>query len=119
MTLVDTSAWIDHLRNGNPLVSASLDAGEVMVHPIAVGELACGNLRNRKEILSLLARLPQAKVAEQSEALTLVESRNLHRTGLGWIDAHLLASALLSAAQLFTLDQGLGRAAARLGIRVE
>ena len=119
MILIDTSVWIDHLRRGNPRVRELLESGEVVVHPFVRGELACGNMKNRKEILTLLDQLPEATVAEQTEVLTLVESKRLYGRGIGWVDAHLLASALLSGARLLTLDKALGGAASGLGVRGE
>ncbi len=109
MTLVDSSVWIDHLSLGNATLEHLLRRNEVIVHPFIIGELACGSLRNRKEILGLLGKLPHAVVADHEEVLALVERKHLFGTGIGWIDAHLLASAMLSRARLLTLDKQLGR----------
>jgi predicted nucleic acid-binding protein len=114
--LVDTSVWIDHLRHGNPALASALEAGEVWCHPFVQGELACGNLRNRTEILSLLDALPQAPLTTHAEALSLVEKRRLMGTGLGWVDIHLLGSALLAVIPLWTLDRQLADAARNVGI---
>jgi predicted nucleic acid-binding protein len=81
-----------------------------------VGEIACGVLQNRREILSLLAALPPAPMAEHEEVLSLMESRRLHGRGIGWIDVHLIASALLSRSPLWTLDGRLGTVASSLEI---
>ncbi|MCK4305405.1 MAG: type II toxin-antitoxin system VapC family toxin [Candidatus Eisenbacteria sp.] len=116
MVLVDTSIWIDHLRRGNPRLVELLTNEQVLCHPHVVGELACGNLRKRQEILVLLRALPTAPVADDEEVLHLLESKRLHGCGLGWIDAHLLASALLSGSGFWTLDKQLERAAIRLKI---
>ena len=113
--LVDTSVWVDHLRKGNQSFSALLEEGRILCHPLVIGELACGNLRNRKEILELLTALPQASSAKFEEALVFLESENLHGRGLGWIDVQLLASAMLSGCPLWTLDRRLARAARELG----
>jgi hypothetical protein len=113
--LVDTSVWIDHLRSGVADLGALLEAEQVLTHPLVIGELACGSLRKRTEILSLLARLPLAQIAGHDEVMALV-TRRLHGRGIGWLDAHLLASALLSDAALWTRDRPLGRMAARLHI---
>lgn len=107
MILVDTSVWIDHLRIGNPRLKSLLHDERVLTHPFIVGELACGSVRHREEILGLLRALPEAHVAEHHEVLTFVESRRLYNRGIGWVDAHLLASALLSGAPLWTLDRHL------------
>jgi predicted nucleic acid-binding protein len=116
MTLVDTSVWVQHLRAGSARLGVLLRDEQVLSHPFVIGELACGNLRNREEILSLLAALPEARVAEHDEVLHLVESARFYGRGLGWIDAHLLASALISRCAFWTLDSPLQRAAAVLRI---
>lgn len=116
MILVDTSVWIDHLRKGNPRLRALLYGNKVLTHPFIIGELACGSLRNRAEILGLLHALPVARVADHEEVLTFVESQRLYSRGLGWIDIHLLASALLSASTLWSLDKDLVKAASVLKV---
>ena len=115
MTLVDTSVWVEHLRHGNERLRSMLEADHVVCHPFVVGELACGNLRNRQEILGLLAALPEARLADHHEVLHLMESRRLYGCGLDWIDAHLLASALLTDCDVWTRDRPLKVASARLG----
>lgn len=107
MILVDTSVWIDHLRKTDRELSRLLDEGTVLCHPFVIGELACGNLRNRSEILNLLAALPNAEVASHEEAMILVTDRKLSGKGIGWIDVHLLASTLLSNCTLWTKDKAL------------
>ena len=114
MTLVDTSVWIGHLRAGNRMLRSLLAGGEVLAHPFVVGELACGTLRNREEILTLLQALPEAQVAEHEEVMRVVEREQLYGQGIGWIDAHLLASARLSRAALWTLDGHLSKIASQL-----
>ncbi len=114
--LVDTSVWVDHLRRGNADLASALEAGEVWCHAFVQGELACGHLINRRHILSLLAALPQAPEATHAEALAFLEARGLMAKGLGWVDVHLLASALLAGLPLWTLDRPLARAAAQLGM---
>ena len=116
MILVDTSVWVEHLRTGNPRLQSLLHDGEVLCHPFVIGELACGGLRNREEILNLLAHLPQARVAEHDEVLNLVETERLYGRGLGWVDAHLIASARITGCGLLTLDRPLRRVAADLRI---
>jgi len=114
--LVDTSVWVDHLRQGIPLLGDLLAAGEVTTHPFVIGELACGNLANRKEILTLLTALPAVQVATHTEALHLIDAHRLQGRGLGWIDVHLLAAARLSHAAFWTRDRRLQAAAKALGI---
>jgi predicted nucleic acid-binding protein len=117
MVLVDTSVWIDHFRRGNPRLSAALEDQAVATHPFVVGELACGDLSNRHQVLDLLSRLPQATVATDAEVLALVERRSLMGRGLGYVDVHLLAAALLSpTVRLWSLDATLAKSALRLGV---
>lgn len=116
MLLVDTSVWVDHLRRGDAELAKRLEEGEVMTHRLVIEELACGSMSRREEILTLLETLPRAPEAEHGEFLHFVEKRGLAGTGLGAVDAHLLASAKLARTRLWTRDAGLARAAARLGI---
>ena len=117
MILADTSVWVDHLRHGNRELVGHLDAGEVACHPFVIGELACGRLNHRAELFELLNRLPSLPTASHDEAMTFVEARRLDGRGLGWVDVHLLASAVLSGARLWTLDRRLADAASATGIR--
>jgi len=116
MVLADTSIWVEHLRRGEPALAKRLSDGLVLMHPFVTGELACGNLKNRSAILTDLEALPPARVASNPEVRQLVEERKLWGRGLGWIDAHLLASALLSNCQFWTLDKRLEHTAAELGL---
>ena len=118
MILVDTSVWIAHFRKGEAGLAKLLTQALVLVHPFVVGELACGDLRNRARILSDLEALPSAVSATHEEVMRLIEDRKLWGLGIGWIDGHLLASALLSDCQLWTLDRRLARAAAAVGVRL-
>lgn len=114
MVIVDTSIWISHLRKGSSHLKLLLLDGEVASHPFIVGELACGNMKNRKEILSLLQALPMAPVLEQDEILYFIDRNGLAGTGIGFIDVHLLASARLSKLPLWTSDKRLKKAAEKL-----
>lgn len=116
MILVDTSVWVDHLRRGNGDLGRLLVDEQVLCHPFIVGELACGRLTDREEILARLPALPQARGVEHQEALVFVEMHRLMGAGLGWVDVHLLASATLSAASLWSFDRSLMKAARRLGL---
>lgn len=116
MILVDTSVWVDHFRRGNERLGSLLRGERVLGHRFVLGELACGNLRNRREILGLLAAMPQAPLAGHDEALEFLEHAKLHGKGIGWIDIHLLASARLAHASLWTLDRRLARAAGSLSL---
>ncbi len=114
--LVDTSVWVDHLARGNARLVALLEEGEVEAHPFVVGELALGRLRGREETLAHLAALPSVPVAEHEEVLGLVTSNHLAGSGVGWVDAHLLASALIGGTTIWTLDRPLAAVARRLGV---
>jgi hypothetical protein len=118
--LVDTSVWVEHLRRGSTALAGMLEAGEVLTHPFVIGELACGTLRNRREVLGLLARLPTAPTATNREALDFLEERGLMGRGIGFIDVHLLASAMLAApARLWTNDRHLAVIASDLNVAYE
>ena len=115
MILVDTSVWVDHLRDGTPALAAALEQGRVLTHPFVLGELACGNLKNRGEVLQLLGELPAAPMATDPEALDFIERRALMGRGIGYVDIHLPASvALAGTAQLWTRDKRLAAVAADL-----
>ena len=112
MILVDSSVWMDHFRKTSRRLMDLLEAEEVCTHPFVIGELACGNLKNRKEIIALLHSLPKARKVEDDEALFFLERNNLNGRGVGWIDVHLLASCLVSPCQLWTADKRLRALAA-------
>lgn len=116
MVVVDTSVWIDHLRKASATLAILLEGGEVSVHPFVVGELACGNMKNREEILALLHSLPEAPRAEDNEILFFIDRHSLAGRGLGLIDMHLLASSQLAEQPLWTKDRRLQAAAESLGL---
>ena len=108
MVLVDTSVWIEHLRRGDDILARLLDGNQVLTHPFVIGEIACGNLAGRGEILSSLMDLPVLSPATESEALYFLERKRLMGRGIGFIDVHLLAAAALAPpALLWTRDQRL------------
>jgi len=116
MVLVDTSIWVSHLRKGNPHLALLLSNGEVVCHPFVVGELACENIKNREEILSLLQALPMAETARHQEVLRFIGHRQVMGKDLGYIDVQLLASALLTRIPLLTSDRCLNATSAELGL---
>ena len=117
MILVDTSIWVEHLRWGNAALSAELGIGRVLAHPFVIGELACGTLKHRREVLDLLSRLPSAPIATHAEALAFLEQRALMGRGIGFVDVHLLASTALAApARLWTHDKRLAAVAIALNL---
>lgn len=112
MVLVDTSVWIDHLHTSEPQLVDLLNKQQVLIHPFVVGEMACGSLKNRSDILYFLQHLPQTPVATLSEVLYLLDAHRLMGRGLGFVDLHLLAATqLASPAQLWTRDKRLRAAA--------
>ena len=117
MILVDTSVWVEHFRTGNSLGTV-LAEGLVLSHPFVVGELACGNLRSRTRVLADLGSLPPAVSSTDDEVMRLVEDHRLWGRGIGWIDAHLIASALITNCRFWTLDRPLERAAAVAGVKL-
>lgn len=114
--LVDTSVWVSHFRFGNATLGRLLTEGSVYCHPFVIGELACGHLTNRNEILSLLHALPQLPTVESEEVLRFIEQRKLAGLGVGLIDMHLLASVVLFRTTLWTEDKNLRKVATRLGV---
>ena len=107
MILVDTSIWIDHLRSGNSALATLLQNEVVCTHDFVIGELACGNLSKRAEVLSLLQALPRLSSATENEALFFIEQQHLMGRGIGYVDAHLLAAAVIRGIPLWTKDKRL------------
>lgn len=116
MILVDTSVWIDHLRRGDAELVSMLSEGQVLVHPWIIGELACGNLQDRRLVLDLLQSLPSAPVANTGEVLFFIEKHALMGRGIGYVDVHLLAAARLAGTRLWTRDKRLVVVADELGM---
>jgi len=116
MVLVDTSVWVSHLRHGNPRLQKLLEEGKVVSHPFIIGELACGNICNRAEIISLMQSLPTLDAVEHEELLVFIEHNKIMGTGLGFVDVHLLAAAMLEGIPLWTQDKKLKQACSRLSI---
>ncbi len=120
MILVDTSVWIDHLRAADKALVSALNDRRVLVHPFVIGEIALGNLRQRDLVLSLLRALPHAKAATDDEVLEFVSAHRLNGSGIGLIDAHLLASVTLTpGARLWSRDRRLREIAARMKLAAD
>lgn len=119
MVLVDTSVWVRHLRDSDPDLKRLLNDGQVMCHPYIVGELACVNMKHRREILSLVQALPQATLAQHEEVIQFIELNHLTGKGLGYIDVHLCASALLTRVPFWSYDRRLDEANEVLGIKYD
>jgi predicted nucleic acid-binding protein len=119
VTLVDTSVWVGHFRHGDAGLRRLLEAGHVLGHAFVTGELACGRIPDRPTLLRLLRELPQAVVAEPDEVLGFIERHDLAGAGIGYVDAHLLASAALTpGARLWSGDRRLAAVAGRLGVGI-
>lgn len=115
MILVDSSVWVDHLRRGESALARLLNQGRVLAHPLVIGEIALGSLRQRDVILGALQDLPRAIIASDDEVFRFIGQQTLFGLGIGYVDAHLLAAARLTpGATLWTRDQRLARAAERL-----
>ncbi len=119
MILVDTCVWVEHLRGGRKArgLTTLLDEDRVLTHPWIAGELALGHLgSDRAAILRDLGMLHAARPVKDDEVMEMIEARSLSGSGIGWVDAHLLASALVSGVRVWTFDQILDRAARKLEI---
>ncbi|MCR9121925.1 MAG: PIN domain-containing protein [Phyllobacteriaceae bacterium] len=117
MILVDSSVWVDHLRGASPVLRELLERNRVIVHPFVISEIALESLRQREAVIALLDAMPRAAVATHGEVMGFIDRHGLYGQGIGYVDAHLLASAMLSdGGTLLTADKRLGAAAARLGI---
>lgn len=116
MILVDTSVWVDHLRRGDARLAALLTSAEVAVHPFVIGELACGSLRPRSDVVPLLRELSAATAVSHDEVMQFIDNHRLGGRGIGYVDAHLLASAAVDGHTLWTRDKALNAEATRLGV---
>ncbi len=116
MVLIDTSVWIDHLRKTDKRLVSLLEAEAVVIHPFVLGELACGNLHNRKEIIALLHALPSATKADDDELLFFIERHALMGRGIGLVDMYLLAACHLDSCLLWTKDRRLRNIAVEIKI---
>jgi predicted nucleic acid-binding protein len=116
--LVDTSVWIDHFRKSDDELIAVLNLNQVLVHSMVIGEIALGQLKRRELVLGSLIELLAAKVASDDEVMALIDKAKLFGSGIGYIDAHLLASAMLSDARLWTRDKKLLSVARKLDLSI-
>ena len=117
MILADSSVWIDHLIVEDPHLVSMLDQQEILIHPMVIGELACGNMRDRADMMRLFRRLPKILAASHDEVLFLIEYHQMMGRGIGFIDAHLLAStAMTPSTRLWTNDRRLMVLSSELGV---
>lgn len=120
MILADTSIWIDHLIRPNHVLQQLLDSEGIVTHPAIIGELSLGQWPRRREVLNELRLLPQACVAQHDEVFHLIEDWALPGTGIGYTDAQLLASVLLtSGTRLWTRDGPLLKVAQQLSLAAD
>jgi predicted nucleic acid-binding protein len=120
MILVDTSIWADHFRRGDAGLADLLRNQLVAIHSFVIGELALGHLRPRGAVLDHLRALPRIATAAEDAVLELIDIENFVGVGIGYVDAHLLTSARLSAGcRLWTRDRRLGAASVRMGLSFE
>ena len=117
--LVDTSVWIKHLREGDKNLIRLLEQGLVACHPFIIGELACGGIKNRHEIIRLLNDLPSTDILDHYDIMEFIEYRKIMNQGIGYVDVHLIASALVSEAPLWTFDKALKKVANLLCIEYD
>jgi len=117
LILADTSVWVDHLRFGDKDMRELLNRGQIVIHPFVVAELALGSIKDRAKTLALLDLLPQARIAQLNELRLTIEARRLYSAGIGFTDAHLIASVLIdSPTLLWARDKKLRKVAENLGI---
>jgi predicted nucleic acid-binding protein len=119
MVLVDTSVWIRALSNREPFLKELdrlLGLSEVAGHELVYGELLIGDRGGRRQLLADYERFIQASSVPHQEVVKFVQSRHLHGRGAGWIDVHLVASALVSGFKLWTADPRLSAVADELGV---
>ena len=117
MILADSSVWINHLIDDDPHLVSLLDDDQILIHPMVIGELACGNMRDRDDVMRMLRRLPGIPTATHDEVMFFIERHRFMGRGIGFIDAHLLAAAVMSApTQLWTKDRRLMALATQLGV---
>lgn len=114
--LADTSVWVNHLRKGEEHFIHLLESGAVVCHPFIIGELASGSLKNRAEIIRLLDALPRVEVLGHDEVMSFIEARKTMSMGIGYVDTHLLGSAILSESPLWTFDKSLNKLASQFNI---
>ena len=114
--LVDTSVWINHLRERDQNLSHLLEQGLVACHPFIVGEIACGGIKNRQEIINLLNDLPSTEILDHSDIIDFIENRKIMNKGIGYIDVHLLGSVLVSDTRIWTFDKALKKMAFQLSV---
>jgi predicted nucleic acid-binding protein len=117
MILADTSIWVDHLRGQNPQMQRLLGAGQIVMHPFIVAEIALGSLHNRRQRLEDMEALLEVTVAQLGEVRQMIEAHSLYSKGIGLTDAHLIASCLMTpGTRLWTKDSAMQKVAKALGI---
>ena len=117
MILADTSVWVDHFRKRDNELYRQLQRGNIAIHPFIVAELVLGNLPKRRKTIADLDLLPMVKTARMSEVRSMIETRSLFQRGIGFVDAHLIASTFITPhTVLWSRDKRLRDIAATLGV---
>lgn len=116
LLVADTSVWIDHFRRGNDKLIESLAALRIGTHEFVIGELILGTLPRRSPEAQALAALPFIPTVSHDECVGFVDQHGLVGQGLGWVDAHILASVYQSSARIWTLDRAVRKFAERLDL---
>lgn len=117
MIILDTSVWIDHTRENNEHLFELFKRGKILIHPFTIGEITLGSLRDGDKIITSLMEMPRPNVASETEVLALIRKRFLAGSGIGYVDAHLLAATQLTPeASLWTRDKRLRRVAEAMGV---
>jgi predicted nucleic acid-binding protein len=114
--LVDTSIWINHVRKSDPVLDGLLQEDRVVTHPFVIGELALGSIRSGDKVVANLLQLPCVSVVDQHELLVFIEAKKLSGTGIGFVDASLLASAAIAQVHFWTSDRNAAAIALRLDV---
>ncbi len=117
MILVDANIWIDHLRHGDPHLNDLIRERRIRMHPYTIAEVGLGSLAHREIVIDQLERLPQAPVAAHQEVMTFIANQKIAGSGAGYVDCHLLTSAAINRAKLWTRDRRLEQIAVRLGLQ--
>lgn len=116
MILADSLIWIDHLRSNDPKLQELLENEEIVIHPFVIGELSLGHIPRYDDIMKMLSDLPVIARADDGEVRHLIRSRKLFGTGIGYVDAHILASVMISSFdRLWIRDRRLYRIAETIG----
>ena len=119
MVIVDTAVWIDHIRRPLAPLAQLLAEGEIVQHPMITGEIALGSIKPREALLRFLQLLPSTLISTDADVLVFIDEQRLFGTGIGYVDAHLLAACINGGHKLWTRDKRLAAQADRLAVSYE